>query len=486
MISTATPSPPRSAVLPSLAEVDASFRPVALFFFAKAAFWLIAGSFLLLLASVKLHAPAMMSGAAWLTYGRLAPAGWDVLVYGFAGQAGFAVGLWLLARASMQRLQSPLLVLAGGVLWNVGVLAGTVGILAGYSTGRELLEMPAGAMACLVVAAGLIGSAGWITFAARTESQTYPSAWFVLLSLISFVWFGSVALMMYSGDGPRGVMQVLVQRWYANGITTLWLGGIGVAAIFHWLPQTVNRPLASRSLALIAFWTMAFFAPWSVTAHGDPFPRWIISFGIAGQFMAAIAILAIALNWWKTAEGAFNSLLASPGARLIGLAAVAYIASGILDLLMAFQRVSAWSRFTWVHQGLDWLLVGGAVIAALFAIIPELISRSTGQALSPGLVRLHATLTLVGILLIAVPLVVGGGIQGARLADPVVPFMDALRASMHLVRLSSLGLVVFLLGQFVFAFALFGVFRSLVAECATTVRSWSVPVSKNRTAEVRS
>lgn len=486
MISTATPSLPKSADIPSLAEVDASFRSVALFFFAKAAFWLIAGAFLLLLASIKLHAPAMMSGAAWLTYGRLAPAGWDILVYGFAGQAGFAVGLWLLARASMQRLQSPLLVLAGGVLWNVGVLAGTIGILAGYSTGRELLEMPAGAMACLVVAAGLIGSAGWITFAARTESQTYPSAWFVLLSLISFVWFGSVALMMYSGEGPRGVMQVLVQRWYANGITSLWLGGIAAATIFHFLPHTLNRPLASRSLALIAFWSLAFFAPWAVTAHGDPFPRWIISVGIAGQFMASIAILAIAMNWWKTAEGSLNALLASPGARLIGLAAVSYVASGALDLLMAFQRFSSWTRFSWMHQGLDWLLVGGAVIAGLFAIIPDVIARSTGQALSPGLVRLHATLTLVGVSLIAVPLVVGGGIQGARLSDPTMPFMDALRASMHLVRLSSLGLVVFLLGQFVFAFALFGVFRSLVAACATTVRTWADPVSKNRTAGVRS
>jgi len=486
MISTATPSPPRPEAIPGIAEVDASFRPVALFFFAKAAVWLVAGSLFLLLASVKLHAPAMMTGAAWLTYGRLAPAGWDALVYGFAGQAGFAVGLWLLARASMQRLQSPLLVLAGGVLWNLGVLAGTVGILAGYSTGRELLEMPAGALACLVVAAGLIGSAGWITFAARTESQTYPSAWFVLLSLISFVWFGSVALMMYSGEGPRGVVQVLVQRWYANGILTLWLGGTAVAAIFHWLPQVLNRPLASRSLALIAFWSLTFFAPWAVTAHGDPFPRWIVSLGIAGQFMASIAVLAIAFNWWKTAEGAFNTLLASPAARLLGLAAFAYVASGVLDFFMAFQNIASWTRFTWIHQGLDWLLVGGAVIAGLFAIIPEIISRSTGQALSPGLIRLHATLTLTGILLIALPLLVGGGIQGSRLADPSLAFMDTLRASMHLVRLSSLGLVVFLLAQLVFAFALFGLFRALAMECVTTVKSWSVPASKNRTAGVRS
>ncbi len=486
MSSSASQPSPLPSTPPGINEVDASFRTVALFLLGKAAFWLIAGSFLLLLASVKIHAPGMMAGSAWATYGRLAPAGWDVLVYGFAGQAGFAVGLWLLARASMQRLQSPLLVLAGGVLWNLGVLGGTIGILAGHSTGRELLEMPPGAFVCLVVAAGLIGSAGWMTFAARTESESYPSAWFVLLSLISFVWFGSVALMMLSGDGPRGVVQVLVQRWFANGILNLWLGGLGLAAIFHWLPATLRRPLASRSLALVAFWSLVFFAPWAITEHGDPFPRWIVSAGIAGRFLAATALFAIALNWWKTSEGVLGALLGSPGGRLIGLAGLAYLASSALDLCMTFQGTSAWTRFTWIHQGMDWLLVGGAVIAALFAIIPDLLARATGRALAPGWVRLHAVLTVVGVLLVAVPLVLGGLLQGARLGDPSISFLDGLRSSLHLVRLSSLGLIVFLAGQVVFAVALAGLFRSLTEECVTTVKSWSVSTAKDRTAGVRS
>ncbi len=496
MIPTASTSPSPVSSAPGIADVDASFRSVALFMLAKATFWLIAGSLLLLLTSVKLHAPAMMSNVAWLTYGRLAPAGWDALVYGFAGQAGFAIGLWLLARASMQRLQAPLLVLAGAVCWNIGVLAGTIGILAGYSTGRELLEMPAGAMVCLVVGAGLIGAAGWITYAARTRTETYPSAWFVLLALISFVWFGSVALMMFAGDGPRGVIQVLVQRWYANGVLKLWLGGLSLAVIFHTLPQLLNRPLASRQLSLIAFWCLVFFTPWAVTAHGDPFPRWIVSVGMAGHFLAAIALVAIALNWWKTAEGAGRTLFASPVGRLIGIAALAYVAAGLLAFFVSFRGPASWARFTWIHHGLDWLLVGGAVTLSFFAVIPDFLLRATGRSLSPGLVRLHATLSLVGVLLIGLPLLIGGLLQGSRLADPSVAFLDALRSSMHLVRLSSLGLVVFLLAQGVFGLALVGLFRSLASECVATLKSWSVPISnananananaRNRTAGVRS
>jgi cytochrome c oxidase cbb3-type subunit 1 len=471
---------------PGIADVDASFRTVALLFFTKAALWLVVGSFLLLLASVKLHAPAMMSKAAWLTYGRLAPAGWDVLVYGFAGQAGFAVALWLLARASMQRLQVPWLVLIGGAVWNLGVLAGTVGILAGYSTGRELLEMPPGAMAFLVVGAGLIGTAGWLTFSARTESTTYPSAWFVLLSLISFVWFGSVALLMFCGDGPRGVVQVLVQRWYANGVLEIWLGGIALAAVFHALPIALGRPLASRQLALIAFWCFAFFMPWAITAHGDPFPRWIVSAGMAGHFLAAIALLAIAFNWWKTSENALGSLLASPSGRLIATAAVAYLATGLINFWTSLQSVASWTRFTWVQPGLEWLFIGGAVLAAIFALIPEILTRATGRTLSPRLTGLHALLTVIAVALIALPLIFGGLLQGAKLANPTVPFLDALRGSMHLVRLSSLGLVLFLVAQCVYVLALADVFRAMFREALVTVKSWSAPIARNRAAGVRS
>jgi len=487
MTSHAKPSPPPpSASGMTVGDVDASFRTVALCFVAKSIVWLILASVLLLLASVKLHAPAMMSKSAWLTYGRLAPAGWDALVYGFASQSAFAVGLWVLARGSMQRLQQPLLVFVGSCFWNLGTLAGIVGILAGYSTGREWLEMPAGAMACLVMGAGLMGAAGWLTFSARTETQTYPSAWFVLLALLSFVWFGTVALMMLSSETPVGILQVLVQRWYANGVLQLFLGSIGLAVVFHFLPQWLNRPLASRQLALMSFWCLACFAPWAVTEHGDPFPRWIVSAGLAGQFFAAVGILATGINWWKTSEGCVTKLMSTLSGRLLVVAALSYLAGGAIDFLLALQRVSAWSRFTWTHTGLEWLLVAGAVGLGLFAVLPELISHTSGRTLAPRWVGLHAVLSIVGVLLTALPLIFGGWFQGARMADPTMPFIDALRSSMHFVRLSSLGLVIFLVAQLALAVAFAGLVKEMAMGWLATLKSWSIPTPKDRTAGARS
>lgn len=471
---------------PSTSEVDASLRWVVFTLTAKSALWLVAGSLLTLLASVKLHAPAMMSSSAWLTYGRLLPAGWSALVYGFLGQAGVAVGLWLLARSCVQKLQAPLLVMAGGCLWNVGVLVGVIGILLGNSTGREWLEMPAGAMAVLVLGAGVIGTAGWVTYAARTEPNPYPSAWFVILSLLSFVWFGTVALMMLGGEGARGVVQVLVQRWFAGGLMKLWLGALGLAVILHQLPLLVNRPLASRQLALLGFWVLVFFAPWGVTGHGDPVPRWMVSAGIAGTTLATVGVLAIGLNLLKTVEGAWGTVFATLKGRLIGVAALAYVGGGFLQFLSSLRGVSSVVGLTWFHAGLEWLLVGGGVMLAVIAVLPEAFERSTGKVLAPGLVSAHAWLTLVGMVLVAVPLLLAGVVQGSALAKVAGTYMDSLNGSMHFVRLSSLGFTLFFLGQLALLAAVLNSGREWLMEFVGVVKGWSAMPGERKGVGARS
>ncbi len=477
-------NPPTSSP-PTLAEVDASLGPVTVFLLAKSAFWLLLGGLLSLLASIKLHAPTMLSATPWLTYGRLLPAGWDLLVYGFAAQAAFAVGLWIVARASMQRLQAPVIVLIGGICWNLGLLAGLIGFLIGDTTGRELLEMPAGAMAILMVGATLIGASGWMTFAERTEESTYPSAWFVLLALLAIAWCGTGALMMLAGEGARGVVQVLVQRWFSLGFLRLGLGGVALAVLFHFLPLAVHRPLASRSLALWAFWPLALFGAYGVTAHGDPFPRWVVSVGLAGQAFSMIAVLAIAINWWKTTEGAWGALFGSTSGRLIGTAALSYVLAESIRFVVSFPWSSGPLRFTWIEPGLDWLFVGGAVMLALFAVLPMLVLRSVGREMSPGLVRFHAWATGIGVLLIALPFILAGLVQGLGLASGNLTFMEALHRSLMLVRVTSLGYFVFFLGQFAWVLALAGVLKGVFVENFGTLRAWIAPVNLKRT-EARS
>ncbi|MCC6233992.1 MAG: cbb3-type cytochrome c oxidase subunit I [Verrucomicrobiales bacterium] len=455
-------------------EVDASFRPVALLLVTKAVLWLVAGSLLTLLASIKLHGPSMMSGSAWLTYGRVLPAGWTALVFGFAGQAGTLLGLWTLARAAGQRLQAPGLVLAGGVLWNLGVLAGVVGILAGFSTGREGLEMPSGALALLTVGAALTGVAGWKTYSARTTARVFPSAWFVLLGLIAFVWFASAALAMLGGADVRGSIQLLIQRWAGNGLQRIWLGGLALGLILFALPRAAQKPLASRELTLISFWSLVFFTPWAVTLPGDPLPRWVVSFGVAGHTLAAIGVLAAAINFWKTGEGAVARLFSTSAGRLVTGAAVAYVVAGTLQYLVSLRVVASVVRFTWLPVGIDWALVGGGAIWVVLSVLPEFVERATGRRLNPGLLNLNATLSLVGVGVVVLSLILAGVIQGMSLSNPGKAYMDTVKGSMHGVRLSSLGFLLFFLGQLPLLAAVVGGLTAVARDAVGAVKSWGL------------
>ena len=126
----------------SPAEIDASCRWPVLLLFLSATGWLLLGTLLSLISSIKLHGPGFLTDGAWLTLGRVRPAGVNALLYGCASQAGLAVLLWLLCRLGRVRLYFQVPVMVAWFFWNVGVTVGVLGILAGDSTGFVTKAVP--------------------------------------------------------------------------------------------------------------------------------------------------------------------------------------------------------------------------------------------------------------------------------------------------------------------------------------------------------
>ena len=63
-----------------------------MFLFTAALLWLGVGSLIAVLSSIKMHAPGMLAGQDWLTYGRIRPVAVDIFLYGFLSQAGIHAG----------------------------------------------------------------------------------------------------------------------------------------------------------------------------------------------------------------------------------------------------------------------------------------------------------------------------------------------------------------------------------------------------------
>ena len=73
------------------AEIDASCRWPLLLLFTSGVCWLVFGTFLALIAAIKLHKGDFLADTSWLTLGRIRPASMNSFLYGFASQVGMGV-----------------------------------------------------------------------------------------------------------------------------------------------------------------------------------------------------------------------------------------------------------------------------------------------------------------------------------------------------------------------------------------------------------
>src|SRR5277367_3197138 len=161
-------------------KIDASCRVPLLVLFGGAALWLVVGSLLGLIASIKFHAPQFLADCPCLTYGHVQPAADNALLYGFCIPAGLGVALWLLARIGQTPLRGVVVPVVAAHIWHLGVLVGLVGIFIGETTGFTWLEFPRTGAVLLFFAYLLLAAWGTMNFSARTERALYPTQWFLI------------------------------------------------------------------------------------------------------------------------------------------------------------------------------------------------------------------------------------------------------------------------------------------------------------------
>jgi cytochrome c oxidase cbb3-type subunit 1 len=459
--------------------------------FGGAAVWLALSSVLGLIASIKFHSPNFLADYAWLTYGRVHPASTNALVFGFAIPAGLGVALWLLARFGRVTLARPWLIFVGAKLWHVGVLVGLLGILGGDATGFEWLEMPRYAAVILFVAFLLIALWGFVTHSTRsrrreeTDSSVggevrlvtsaatnglYPSQWFVLAALFWFPWIYSTANLLLLVFPVRGVTQAAIQWWFSGNLLIVWLSLVGLAASFYFLPKLSERPLQSHYLALFVFWTLILFGTWVGIPGGATLPAWMPAVSGNATLLMLVPVLAVGTitmqtlrrdKWQVTGykNRAQESCHLSPvtchprGGPLcyVRFGVGSFVLSGLLLAASALPQVSRVTDFTWFGTAQTQLRLYGFFAMTMFGAAYHILPRVTGSGFPfAKLVRIHFFCGVFGTLLLTLPLAVGGVIQGLKLANPTITFVDLTKSTLMFLRVSTLGDTLLLLGNLLF------------------------------------
>jgi len=410
---------PTPEELQERAVIDRSARYPVLFFFTSAAAWLFVATVLGFLSALKLRLPGMWDGCEYMGYGRLFPAHFNALVYGWAMQAGIGVMLWLMARLTRNPVRHGVTIIVAGHLWNVVVALMVFSVWFGFGRSIPLLDFPAWIWP--VAAFAYILTVVWIfpMFRYRRAARVYISEMYLVGAALWFPWiFLTSNLFINKGTSP--VMAAGIDAWFITNLIYFWMAPIALAVAYYLVPKIAGRPVYSYPLASLSFWLLAFLAGWTGFSRfmGGPFPAWMPAVSGAATIFILLAILASVVNLMLTLKGCSKIWEFSPSLRftVFGMAML-----GLYAFLAALSSTFVFGgnlQFSHFLVGLDTLAFYGFFSMTVFGAIYFIVPRITGQEWPSGSrIRSHFWFSAYGILTLVVTMLIGGIAQGGNIAQ---------------------------------------------------------------------
>jgi cytochrome c oxidase cbb3-type subunit I len=435
-------------------SLDRMSSLVVLSFILPAVAWLLFGSVLGLLASLKLHLPDWLGGSAWLTFGRIRPLHLNTMAYGWAAMVGTGVGLWIMSRSLATPIPARPAIFIGAVVWNVMLVIGSVQILSGNSRGLEWLEMPVYVMVAIAIVVLLVAECAIAMVYKRRIEHLYISVWYILAAFICVPLLGIVTSLPIF----EGTVQAGMNWWYAHNALGLLFTPIGLATAYYLIPKVTGKPIYSYPLSALGFWSLLLFYNWNGFHHliGGPVPTWLVTVSIAASVMMMIPVLTVAVNQHFTILGAFEAVVHSPTLRFVVFGAMSYTFVSLQGSLQALRTVNETIHFTHfviahAHIGM-YAFFSMIMFGAVYYILPRITSWEWH---SPAMIKLHFWLSAIGIMIYVVGLQVGGVIQGMEMNNPNIPFMTVVNNTKNWLISRSFAGTLMTAGHLVFAYNVF-------------------------------
>jgi len=393
--------------------VNLSCRGPVLFLAFSAIAWLLVYSLFAMLAGVKVHASGMMADSAWLSYGRILPAADLALQFGFLVQLGLGVSAWVLSHRGKTVLVDGGYLYFGGIVWNLGVTLGFVGILSGHASGLEGLAMPGHVLPFLFTGFVLVGVSLVQTNNRRTDMEMSPAQWFIFAATLWLPWvLGGAYLLIHFFDA-KGVMANIIDWWFIHNFTKVYLTFVALGVMGHFSMSLTGRDVIGRGYAVFAFWVLLLFGSVGGVSPGAPVPAWLPALSTVTAVFYFVGAIAIWHVLRHTQKGATLVDEDDPGSfNLMRLALMIFATIAVVDLCFAFPGLGSSAEFTTFGPAFDKLyqlgFVGLALLGALYHIFPRL----AGVSFCPRLCKLQTLAYILGALGATLPSALGGLMSG--------------------------------------------------------------------------
>ncbi len=386
-------------------------RKIIIAYLTASVCWLVFGTLVGQYVGMKFVWPEMDS-QSWLSFGRLRPVHTNTVFWGWASLAMVGLAYFVVARTSNTKIHSYVWAWRAWILMNSSVLIGNIMLMAGINNGGgEYREYIWPVM--LLFAVGLIITFWnfYKTIAARKISDIYISNWYLLGGLI---WTITLVTIGYLPNYQDGLGETVIQGYYMHQGVGMWFMTFTLGLIYYYLPSSLNKPIYSYSLGVLAFWTQMLFYTMIGTHHFvfSPLPWWLQTVAIVFSAGMFIPVIAGSTNFLMTMRGSWNEIAKSYVLPFFLVGVVFYFVGSSQGSFQAFRFTNYVWHFTDFNVAHSHMTMYGIITFILWACVYAIVPRITGKEPTQAFVGVHFWLAFVGLFAYMISLMAGGTFKG--------------------------------------------------------------------------
>lgn len=405
-------------------ETPDELKKIIIYYLGAAVAWLVFGTLIGQYLGMKFVWPEM-DQISWLSFGRLRPVHTNTVFWGWASLAMIGLGYFVITRTSNIAIYSTKKAWQAWGLINLSVVIGNICLMAGINNGggeyREYIWPVA-----LIFAIGLIITFQnfYKTVAQRKISEIYISNWFILAALM---WTIVLSIIGYLPHFQEGLGETIIQGYYMHQGVGMWFMTFTLGLTYYYLPASLNKPIYSYSLGVLAFWTQMLFYTMIGTHHFvfSPLPWWLQTVAIVFSMGMFIPVTAGTTNFLMTMKGSWSQISKSYVLPFFLVGVVFYFVGSSQGSFQAFRFTNYVWHFTDFNVAHSHMTMYGIITFLLWACFYTLVPKLTGEEPPQVLVGAHFWLAFIGLFAYMISMMAGGTLKGLSWIEGNV-FMESV------------------------------------------------------------
>lgn len=405
-------------------DVSSDLKQIVIWYLGASVFWLVFGTLIGQYVGMKFIWPEMDS-ANFLSFGRLRPVHTNTVFWGWASMAMIGLGYFVVARTSNSKIFDFRLAKIAWLLMNLSVVSGIACLMSGINNGggeyREFI-WPVAAL----FAAGLLLTFYnlYKTVANRKITEIYISNWYILGGL---VWTIVLVVIGYLPHFQDGLGETVIQGYYMHQGVGMWFMTFTLGLIYYYLPASLNKPIYSYSLGVLAFWTQMLFYTLIGTHHFvfSPLPWWLQTVAIVFSAGMFIPVVSGTTNFLLTMRGSWSDINKSYVLPFFLVGVVFYFVGSTQGSFQAFRFTNFIWHFTDFNVAHSHMTMYGIITFILWACFYAILPKLTGNEPPQLNVGIHFWLAFIGLFAYMISLMAGGTLRGLSWMENE-PFIESV------------------------------------------------------------